>query len=157
CCFSTTPSSNNERPDLLLSTRASRPGPACRARGDASIARANRRRAAVPAVALAVIASSLLSLPSIESRAAGDQVITIATRPRVTETVVIARPPGKPVATVVVLVGGSGKLDLTARGFPKDAPSLLVTRREQLAGRGFVVAFPDAPSDRLGEGLLGFR
>jgi pimeloyl-ACP methyl ester carboxylesterase len=32
-----------------------------------------------------------------------------------------------------------------------------VKRRAQLADRGFVVVLLDAPSDRLGEGLLGFR
>ena len=63
----------------------------------------------------------------------------------------------KPRATILVLVGGLGKLDLTPRGLPRDAAGPLIKRREQLAGQGFVVAFADAPSDRLGEGLIGFR
>lgn len=105
-----------------------------------------------------VTASVLIVSLLLTGRAgAGDRVITVTTRPNVTEAVVVVRPPGKPDAIVVVLVGGSGKLDLTPRGLPRDAPGLFVPRREQLAGRGFVVAFPDAPSDRLGQGLLGFR
>jgi pimeloyl-ACP methyl ester carboxylesterase len=135
------------------------PHPVRRVRGDALMARPDRpRRAAALAVLRAVAASILLaSLTPIESGGAGDRVITVTTRPNVTETVAIVRPPDKPVAIVVVLVGGSGKLDLTPLGFSREAPGLLVKRRAQLAGRGFVVAFPDAPSDRLGQGLLGFR
>ena len=79
------------------------------------------------------------------------------TRPRVTQTVVVVRPPGKPVATVVVLVGGAGKLDLTPRGLPRDAPGLSRDATGATGRSRFVVALPDAPSDRLGEGLLGFR
>ncbi len=105
-----------------------------------------------------VIASVLLvSLLSIRAESASEQVITVPTRPRVTETIVVVRPPMKPAATILVLVGGLGKLDLTPRGLPKDAPGPLIRRREQLAGQGFLVAFVDAPSDRLGEGLIGFR
>jgi pimeloyl-ACP methyl ester carboxylesterase len=98
-----------------------------------------------------------LSPSSVLSQGTSDQIITVPTRPRVTETVVAVRPPTRPTATVVVLVGGLGKLDLTPRGLPKDASGPLAKRREQLAAQGFVVAFVDAPSDRLGEGLIGFR
>ena len=102
--------------------------------------------------------SALALSPSFApSQGTSDQVITLPTRPRVTETVVVVRPPMKPTATVVVLVGGLGKLELTARGLPKDGAGPLIRRREQLASQGFVVAFVDAPSDRLGEGLIGFR
>jgi hypothetical protein len=99
----------------------------------------------------------LLLLLSTASEGASDQIITVDTRPRVTEGGVVVRPPGKPAAILIALVGGSGKLDLTPRGLPRDAPGLLAKRRAQLADRGFVVALLDAPSDRLGEGLLGFR
>jgi pimeloyl-ACP methyl ester carboxylesterase len=63
----------------------------------------------------------------------------------------------KPIASLVVLVGGLGKLDLTPRGLPRDAPGPLTKRREQLTARGFLLAFVDAPSDRPIEGLIGFR
>lgn len=107
---------------------------------------------------LATVASFLLfPLLRAESQRANEEVITVATRPGVTQTVVVVRPPGRPLATVVVLVGGAGKLDLTPRGVPRDAPGLLVKRRQQLADHGLVVALLDAPSDRIAEGLLGVR
>src|SRR5262249_57655146 len=92
-----------------------------------------------------------------QGQQARERVITVPTRPRVMETVVVVRPPTKPVANVLVLVGGPGKLDLTPLGLSRRAPGPLTTRREQLAGRGFVVAFVDAPSDRLGGGVGGLR
>jgi len=133
-----------------------RPARSARVRGVRPILRPDgrRRRSAVLPVTALVLTLSILGA---EGRAAGDQVITVATRHRVTQTVVVVRPPGKPIAAVVVLVGGTGKLDLTPVGLPRNPPGLLVARREQLASRGFVVAFPDAPSDRAGEGLLAFR
>jgi pimeloyl-ACP methyl ester carboxylesterase len=108
-------------------------------------------------VLVVTTSSLLLSLSSIESHGASDRVITVATRPRVTEMVMVVSPAAKPTATIVVLVGGVGKLDLTSRGLPRDAPGPLAKRRERLAGQGFAVAFVDAPSDRRGEGLIGFR
>ncbi len=110
-------------------------------------------------IAFLIVAALILPLSpsSVESQGASEQVISVPTRPRITETVVVVRPSTKPVATLVVLVGGSGKLDLTPRGLPRDVPGPLIKRREQLAGQGFVVAFVDAPSDRLGEGLIAFR
>jgi hypothetical protein len=65
----------------------------------------------------------VLSLLFIERHAASDQVITVATRPRVTLAVVVVRPPAKPAATVVVLVGGAGRLDLTPRGSRETHPA----------------------------------
>jgi pimeloyl-ACP methyl ester carboxylesterase len=105
-----------------------------------------------------VIASVLLVwLLSSRTESASEQVVTVPTRPRVTETIVVVRPPTKPAATILVVVGGVGKLDLTPWGLPRDAPGPLIKRREQLAAQGFRVAFVDAPSDRLVEGLIGFR
>jgi predicted alpha/beta-hydrolase family hydrolase len=128
-------------------------------RGAGPIARPTRRRASGRTATLALLASVLvLCLSPNATRAGSDQVIAVTTgRPRVTETMVVVRPTGKAVASVVVFVGGTGKLDLTPLGLPRNAPNPLVHRREQLAGRGLVVAFVDAPSDRAVEGLLGFR
>ena len=116
-----------------------------------------RRR---PPIRLPLLIAALLMLLApapVQGQQASERVITVPTRPRVMETVVVVRPPTKPVATVLVLVGGPGKLDLTPLGLSRRAPGPLTTRREQLAGRGFVVAFVDAPSDRLVEGLVAFR
>jgi len=87
---------------------------------------------------------------------ADEEVMTVATRPGVNQAFLLVRPPSRPLATVVVLVGGIGKLDLTPRGL-LHARGVFVPRRKQLAGQGLVVALVDAPSDRSAEGLLNFR
>jgi len=116
------------------------------------------RRRLPTCLPLLIAAVLILLVPpsDAEAQQASEQVITVPTRPHVTETVVVVRPPTESVATVLVLVGGPGKLDLTPLGLSRRAPGPLTTRREPLAGRGFVVAFVDAPSDRLVEGLVGF-
>ena len=129
-----------------------RPGWPARVRGPSA---ASARP--IPIALLAVGLALTLSSSPAQSQETGDRLVTVSTRPRVTETVVVVRPPVKPTATIVVLVGGLGKLELTPRGLSRDAAGPLVTRRAQLAGQGFVVAFVDAPSDRLAEGLIGFR
>jgi pimeloyl-ACP methyl ester carboxylesterase len=87
---------------------------------------------------------------------ADEEVVTVATRPGVKQAFLLVRPPSRPLATVVVLVGGTGQLDLTPRGL-LNARGLFGPRRKQLAGQGLVVALVDAPSDRSAEGLLNFR
>lgn len=105
------------------------------------------------AVALVLL---LGRLPA-EAGPVNEEVVSLVTRPGVSQAFVLVRPAGSAVATVVVLIGGMGKLDLTPRGVPRDAPGVVVKRRERLAAHGLVVALLDAPSDRTGDGLLGFR
>lgn len=99
----------------------------------------------------------LLGRFAAEAAGVNEEVVSLVTRPGVSQAFALVRPVGSPTATVVVLIGGTGKLDLTPRGVPRDAPGVVVKRRERLAAHGLVVALLDAPSDRTTEGLLGFR
>lgn len=86
-----------------------------------------------------------------------EEILTLQTRPGVTTSALVLRPRTPPTHTVVLLVGGSGKLGLSPRGLGANAEdNFLVRTREQLVDAGFVVVLVDAPSDRK-EGLEGFR
>lgn len=115
------------------------------------------RRKPIWTAVLGAVALIVLSLhTSADGERADEEVVTLATRPGVSQAFLLVQPPGRSVASVVVLVGGPGKLDLTPRGL-FHARGLFLTRRKQLASQGLVVALVDAPSDRSAEGLLGFR
>jgi pimeloyl-ACP methyl ester carboxylesterase len=99
---------------------------------------------------------ALLLLLAPTTAAALDETIrTIPTRPGVTESFVVIRPSGPPVASVILFTGGRGALTLE-RGLPRNA-NFLVRSRQRFAERGFLVTVPDAPSDRASEALVGFR
>lgn len=89
-------------------------------------------------------------------------LITLHTRPGVTVSFVLIRPP-KPVASVILLEGGRGILDLSSGASgPRVGRSagFLASSRYRFADRGLVVALVDAPSDKRGRrGMLesGFR
>lgn len=88
--------------------------------------------------------------------AAAQQVRTIPTRPGVTESFLLLRPPGAPAASVILFAGGDGDLALTAAGIGRLQGNFLVRTRERWLREGFLVAIPDRPSDRAG-GLWDFR
>lgn len=78
------------------------------------------------------------------------QLVTIPTRPGVTDDFVIVRPVDKaPVAIVILFVGGDGTMDLKARGPDWIGGNFLLRIRNRLAGHRMLVAVPDAPSDKL--------
>ena len=83
------------------------------------------------------------------------EVIDIPTRAGVTvRTQVIT--PEHPRATLVLLAGGHGGLQLSAQGAPTwGAGNFVVRIRDKLADRGLVVALVDAPSDRQQPPFLG--
>ncbi len=89
-------------------------------------------------------------------------VITLDTRPGVTQKLILIKP-NNPVASVILFAGGKGDLQLSG---PPENPSIgwgknnfLIRTREDFANHGLMVAVVDAPSDRKGkEGMLwGFR
>ena len=65
---------------------------------------------------------------------------------------VLTKPEGKPVASVILLAGGHGKLDLSSFlgsvNFGWGAKNNLVRTRELYANQGYLVATMDAPSNR---------
>ncbi len=90
------------------------------------------------------------------------EVITIATHDHTTTRYALAHKEGAPApgaASLVLLVGGSGLLDLDDAGCPRAlGRNVLIRMRPFLHDAGVVTALVDAPSDVRGEdGLAGFR
>jgi len=91
------------------------------------------------------------------TRAADEEIRTIPTPRGVTLPVLLVHPAGPPVASVILFIGGEGRLALQppatighARG------NFLARTRQRFARDGFLVALPDLPSDR-GADLWNFR
>lgn len=78
----------------------------------------------------------------------------IATRPGVTQRVLILAPP-HPAAAVLMFAGGHGGLQLRSDGsLGWGAGNFLVRTRERFAEQGLLVVLVDAPSDRQAEPFL---
>lgn len=106
------------------------------------------------AVLLALLVVALTPWPA---PAQPQQLRTIPGRAGVTQSFVLLRPSGAPVASVVLFTGGRGGLGLD-RGLPGPrATNFLVRNRYRFAARGLLVAVLDVPSDRKAEALVGFR
>jgi pimeloyl-ACP methyl ester carboxylesterase len=99
----------------------------------------------------------LLLLVPVTAGALDEAVRTISSRPGVTESFILIRPSRPPVASLILFMGGRGALGLQRGGVSPRNTNFLVRSRHQFAERGFLVAVPDAPSDRTGEALVRFR
>lgn len=86
-----------------------------------------------------------------------ETIMSVATRPGVTQSFVLLRPDRDPVGSVVLFSGGGGNLRLAQRRGLDGHTNFLVRNRERFAAHGFVVAVVDAPSDRATDGLTLFR
>lgn len=105
-------------------------------------------------VALALLGAALVGATD---RAPGEELVTVATRPGVTQSFLLVRPADRPVAAVILFAGGHGNLALSAAGIGWGQGNFLVRNRQRFADQGFLVAVIDAPSDRAAEGLVRFR
>ena len=138
----------------------------------ASAAASARRACASDAVAARWPGSALAALMALTwwlvfgaspALAAATSLVTLDTRPGVTQKFVLIRP-DQPVASVILFAGGIGVLNLTqsADGTPLIralSGNFLVRTRNEYANRGFMVAVVDAPSDQQGTNGMnnGFR
>lgn len=94
----------------------------------------------------------------VATTAAGEeQIQRIASRPGVTQSFVLVRPAGPPVASAILLPGGRGRLGLERGRLAAGATNFLVRNRAAFAAHGLLVAVLDAPSDRVADGLVRFR
>lgn len=86
------------------------------------------------------------------------QVVDIATRPGVTQRMLVLTPPTTR-AAVILFAGGHGGLQIYSNGsFNWGAGNFLVRARQLFADQGLMVAVIDAPSDRQRPPFLaGFR
>ncbi len=97
-----------------------------------------------------------VALPASAAWAADEEVRTIPARPGVTQSFLLLRPTGTPVAGVIIFAGGDGNLGMTAAGIRQLQGNFLVRTRMRWARGGFLVAILDQPSDRK-NGLWNFR
>ena len=101
---------------------------------------------------LRAIATALCLLALFTSAArAGEELIQLPTRPGVTQPIWLLPPAGKPVASVILFMGGNGVLHDVHRN-----QNFLIRSREKFAAAGFLVASVDTPSDHP-QGLDNFR
>ncbi len=112
------------------------------------MSRGRRRRA------LAVAAAAWLA-GVVSVGAAAENIRTIPSRPGVTQSFLLVRPPDRPVAAALFFAGGHGALGLGS-GRLGLAGNFLVRTRARFAEHGLLVAVVDAPSDHP-TGLDGFR
>ncbi len=98
----------------------------------------------------------LLLVPATAS-ALEETIRTIPSRPGVTESFVVIKPPRAPAASLVLFMGGRGALGLQRAPLGPRNTNFLVRSRQRFAERGFLVAVPDVPSDRSGDALVRFR
>jgi alpha-beta hydrolase superfamily lysophospholipase len=103
-----------------------------------------------------IAAAAFVLLPAAAAGQAGELKI-LSTRPGVTQAYLLLRPADRPVASVILFAGGAGQLNLTAAGIGGLKGNFLVRTRQLFAEQGFLVAVPDAPSDRGPGGLARFR
>jgi hypothetical protein len=98
-----------------------------------------------------------LAVPSAQAQSAA-RVVDIATRPGVTQRFIYLAP-ADPKASVILMAGGHGGLQIFGGGSMKwGQGNFLVRTRQQFADAGFAVAVVDAPSDRQSPPFLsGFR
>ena len=106
--------------------------------------------------ALLALALLLLVRP-VPASALDEKILTIPSRPGVTESFVLIRPAGAPVASVILFMGGRGALGLQRGPLGPRSTNFLVRTRRRFAERGLLVAVVDVPSDRMGEALVRFR
>ncbi len=88
---------------------------------------------------------------------ASETIVSVSSRPGVTQFFMLVRPEGDPVVSAVLFTGSGGNLRLAQRGGVGSGSNFLVRNRARLAAHGVLVAVIDAPSDRESEGLTLFR
>jgi pimeloyl-ACP methyl ester carboxylesterase len=96
----------------------------------------------------------MASLPAAVAQTA-QKVVDIATRPGVTQRMLVLSPPN-PKAAVVLLAGGHGGLQIYPNGSMQwGEGNFLVRTRQSFADQGLLVVVLDAPSDRQRPPFLG--
>lgn len=103
----------------------------------------------------AVIGSLLIGAIIAPARAA-ERVESIATRPGVTQAYWLVEPEGAPKAIAIMILGGDGRLRLNEQGPTNQKNNFLMRIRTDMLAAGFLLAYPDTPSDQSG-GLDNFR
>jgi hypothetical protein len=101
-----------------------------------------------PALVLGLTAVSIVA--ALPARA--QEIVALATRPRVTQSYFLARVPEKPEAIAILFPGGGGDIRLRSEGgdIKFSQGNFLVRVRGEFVKRGIVAAVIDVPSDQRG-------
>ncbi|MBM4298888.1 MAG: alpha/beta hydrolase, partial [Deltaproteobacteria bacterium] len=93
-----------------------------------------------------------VALPTLEWPAAAQEVVTLATRPNVTQSYFLTRAPNELQAIAVLFPGSGGAIQLRVEGGqPRFAGgNFLVRSRAEFVKRGIAAAIIDAPTDMQG-------
>lgn len=105
---------------------------------------------------MTIVTAALGGAPVAAAAPYQDRLVTLDTRPGVTENLFVMEPDGPPRAAVLLFPGAEGKLDLSRRKPSWIGKNFLVRARWLFARQGLLVAVIDTPSDRP-DGLRGFR
>jgi hypothetical protein len=116
------------------------------------------KRRLVVILGLLVAACAAEHVRAVKQAWAADQVVDVPTRAGVTQRFLVLSGE-EPKATVVLLAGGHGGLQISPDGkLGWGGGNFLVRSRRLFADQGLMVAVIDAPSDRQGDPFLsGFR
>ena len=88
--------------------------------------------------------------------APGESVLSIQSRPDVTQGILVIEPAGQARAIAVLFIGGEGELALEPSGPLKGKGNFLMRVRQQLSNAGLILAYPDTPSEQK-KGYGDFR
>ena len=88
---------------------------------------------------------------------AAESLIKVSARSGVEQPFILVEPETKPVASVILFTGGSGKLRTHRYGTRVKSKNFLIRSRHIFAGHGLLIAAVDTPTDRKREGLNRFR
>ena len=105
-------------------------------------------------IIFAVVLALFILRPCVS--ASEEELVTIPTRPGVTQSFLLLRPSDKPSASVILFAGGHGRLALSQHRIGWGETNFLVRNRERFCCEALMVAVMDAPSDRP-QGLSNFR
>ena len=104
---------------------------------------------------LTILVAVILLASTLASSGRAEDLVTLPTRPGVTQPFYLIKPDTPPVASVILFTGGAGKLGHDGLADPEKG-NFLVRSRTLFAKRGFIVAVMDVPSDESG-GMSEFR
>jgi dienelactone hydrolase len=98
---------------------------------------------------LCMVLAGQVALQSAFAQSAAPRVVDIPTRPGVTQRFVYLAPSSAPKASVILMAGGHGGLQISdGGGLGWGKGNFLVRTRQQFADAGLAVAVIDAPSDK---------
>ncbi|MBI4189911.1 MAG: alpha/beta hydrolase [Betaproteobacteria bacterium] len=102
-----------------------------------------------------IVTLALAAFLTAAAAANAQEIVTLSTRPTVTQPYFLARVPKNPQAIAVLFSGGNGQIQLrTEDGRIKFAGgNFLVRVRAEFVNRNVITAIPDVPSDQTSAGM----